>query len=578
MSQAEQIAEQAYKKAVELYTSWNKAYGEDEIYFDRETGEAHDGDTDELIPGPVTTKAEIEHKEENIYVCHMAANETNSGREEDRILRIKLRADDYVDEGYSIILSMMDRSGPIDDMVTTVDRSTFMDDIMELLHYTTNLEIEGFKGPKDIPQTTQVTASSGSKSPVKDMSAKIFIPNINKLSYSPTLIEYEEENTVEHYETDKTLFDYLEDAGFDYLLPAQESVRDDYVPDDIDYLYTEDYETDDADEFEDQGPYLAYDGIHTLDDDEYGEQKDTEFFYRLKETFGCPEISDTELTHSTPWKLLGITAHQFHKINAMDLTDLNFHLFAEQMQNEVVRSTIPDAESRIRYAILYANADLWGAGLNQKDDIRYLLKLATGRSLNAAIQLVQLYQDYLHSRNSAITYNDEYIQDQEAPEHPYYEYPRYPKPGAIRDLHDKAARDAVSLSDVRGAAENELLDKEITEVIRTPEYRRFLYKGRDYSVIAAESIKDLKYEGEVLQHCIGTYGHKFATRQSMIYFIRKNTEIDQPFYSAEILQHPHHYELSQLYTYRDGTDKTDDFRDFIKEWIAVKKLRTGCEI
>lgn len=47
------------------------------------------------------------------------------------------------------------------------------------------------------------------------------------------------------------------------------------------------------------------------------------------------------------------------------------------------------------------------------------------------------------------------------------------------------------------------------------------------------NLDELKYEGEQLHHCVGTYREKVAKGQTMIYFIRKEAEPDKPFYTLE---------------------------------------------
>ena len=229
-----------------------------------------------------------------------------------------------------------------------------------------------------------------------------------------------------------------------------------------------------------------------------------------------------------------------------------------------------------RGSILCANMDHYRN--RDAEEIRYICKLATGRGISSAMALMQLYEDYMGSREAAIAYNDLYIRDDPEAEHPYFEYPLYPRVGMLRDLHDKAARDAVSYSGKKGEEDNALLDKEIAGINKSPLYKRFLYRGKGYSVIAATSVADLEYEGKMLKHCIGTYGHKFASGSSYIYFIRKDSEPDTPFYSAEVVGYPHFFGLTQLYTYKDGTDKTPEFADFVREWCRVKDLRPLCAI
>lgn len=507
-------------------------------------------------------------------------------------LHIRIVSEDYSAERFNIILTLKTRGDVlIKDRVTSLDKTAFMSALLALFdeedlktyfkmsHAEIKELLHAVKKPVSVKVKPKVALSLSS--PTKASANTMNSATSSAVSSSFLGLTTDTEN---EYASDKGMLDYLEDAGFDYLLP-QEDVKDIYNVDPANTIINNIYDGNYDDE--EDGERSFYNDIYSMESEPY-EYKDEESdddidnisYYRLKEIFSCTELSDDEFLKSTPWGLMGITAHQFHKISAANFTELNFDIFVERMTNQFIIETIPDVDNRIRYATLFANSNMNYANyhFNNTDDALYILKLGSGRTLNEAIMLTQLYVDYVLSRHNAQEYNDEFILGADNPEHPYYTYPLYPKPSAIKDLHDKATRDAVTYSDKKSELEREKLNELITEYINTPEYRKFLYRGKDYSVIEAKSVEDLKEEGKALNHCIGTYGNKFASRQCAIYFVRRNKEIDTPFYSAEILIKDGHNELSQLYTYADSTDKTDDFRAFVEEWCRVKKLYVTCAL
>ncbi len=72
-----------------------------------------------------------------------------------------------------------------------------------------------------------------------------------------------------------------------------------------------------------------------------------------------------------------------------------------------------------------------------------------------------------------------------------------------------------------------------------------------------------------------------AEQDSYIYLIRKIKEMDTPFYTAEIKPSrtvKEKSELTQLYTFNDTIDKTDDFKKFIYNWIDKIKVNVKCKI
>ncbi|MCI9202387.1 MAG: hypothetical protein HFI97_01595 [Lachnospiraceae bacterium] len=78
-------------------------------------------------------------------------------------------------------------------------------------------------------------------------------------------------------------------------------------------------------------------------------------------------------------------------------------------------------------------------------------------------------------------------------------------------------------------------------------FKRFLRKFREETVdIDAMNLRvkgmfiripneldELKREGETLHHCVGTYRDRVARGDTMIFFIRRETDPDQPFYTLE---------------------------------------------
>ena len=46
-------------------------------------------------------------------------------------------------------------------------------------------------------------------------------------------------------------------------------------------------------------------------------------------------------------------------------------------------------------------------------------------------------------------------------------------------------------------------------------------------------LEELKTEGEVLHHCVGTYTEKVRKGETTIFFVRKIEEPDKPFYTLE---------------------------------------------
>ena len=137
-----------------------------------------------------------------------------------------------------------------------------------------------------------------------------------------------------------TIYDLLEQAGFDYLLPYQKNtdIYDGFGREDASDFYDPDYDDDNDDDYE-----------HIPQEDTGLTKED------VRDMFDCLDLTDWEFEQCTPWDLMNLTAHQFHKIDAKRLSVDNFRLFFDTVKSRTVRKALSDAEQRIHYATLIAN-------------------------------------------------------------------------------------------------------------------------------------------------------------------------------------------------------------------------------
>lgn len=100
----------------------------------------------------------------------------------------------------------------------------------------------------------------------------------------------------------------------------------------------------------------------------------------------------------------------------------------------------------------------------------------------------------------------------------------------------------------------------------------------DFVIVIAKSPAELVQEGEALHHCVGRMGYaqKFVREESLIFFVRRKTQIETPFVTLE-------YSLKQhkvLQCYADHDSKpTDNVLDFVnKIWLpyANRKIKKVC--
>jgi hypothetical protein len=82
--------------------------------------------------------------------------------------------------------------------------------------------------------------------------------------------------------------------------------------------------------------------------------------------------------------------------------------------------------------------------------------------------------------------------------------------------------------------ENKGLDKQIKA--RVKKLQKYCFECGDLLIRPANSYKELLAEGNALSHCVASYGKRYAEGKTIILFIRKRSEPNQPFYTVEIIK------------------------------------------
>jgi hypothetical protein len=99
---------------------------------------------------------------------------------------------------------------------------------------------------------------------------------------------------------------------------------------------------------------------------------------------------------------------------------------------------------------------------------------------------------------------------------------------------------------------------------------KFRYDGTRFSVIAPETPYDVINEGIALHHCVKTYLDNIANGETTILFVRKNGELEKPFYTLEVKNN----EIRQCHGFANcNTDKEDGLINFLHEYCRKKKIR-----
>ena len=97
-----------------------------------------------------------------------------------------------------------------------------------------------------------------------------------------------------------------------------------------------------------------------------------------------------------------------------------------------------------------------------------------------------------------------------------------------------------------------------------PLYKRmFGYSSSKFIIVPPKRHNDVKNEGKILDHCVGTHAQSIATEETIILFVRKKEEPDKPFYTLNI--DPKNYHQIQCRGLRN-CDTTKEVDHFLAEW------------
>jgi hypothetical protein len=105
----------------------------------------------------------------------------------------------------------------------------------------------------------------------------------------------------------------------------------------------------------------------------------------------------------------------------------------------------------------------------------------------------------------------------------YERFEKYPK--YLRTYHDVVSR---NYNEVRDEVANRNFAK------ATEKYLDLETSVDDYILLVPRQSKDLVNEGNVLQHCVGSYIKKVANGQSQIMFLRSKKFKEDPLVTVEI--------------------------------------------
>ena len=105
---------------------------------------------------------------------------------------------------------------------------------------------------------------------------------------------------------------------------------------------------------------------------------------------------------------------------------------------------------------------------------------------------------------------------------------------------------------------------------------KFEYTDDNFSIIVPEEMNKITKEGVYLHHCVGGYVNRVAEGRTNILFLRKNDDIDIPFFTIEVSNSNEIIQIHGLYNRWLGNEP--EAVKFVINWIREKGIRCPVNI
>ena len=139
---------------------------------------------------------------------------------------------------------------------------------------------------------------------------------------------------------------------------------------------------------------------------------------------------------------------------------------------------------------------------------------------------MKYYQTYIRSWRDYIGWAEKLEYDLKS------RYILFPK--NFKDVHDKTFQEYQKLENKmerkKQAKERRTVNKLLKKDIKLLDTQ---IQDKDYLLKVPENYQEIQKEGETLGHCVGSYIPHIANRKCDVYFIRKKTDPDTPFFTVD---------------------------------------------
>ena len=146
-------------------------------------------------------------------------------------------------------------------------------------------------------------------------------------------------------------------------------------------------------------------------------------------------------------------------------------------------------------------------------------------------------------------------------------------PSQLRRMHDICSKNIIALE-----SDSDIYKKDFEKAVdsyRSVEREIELFiKNHDgtvskksYCFIVPKEIKDIVIEGNILHHCVGSYGNKIINKEARVVFMRDSEDVKNPLVTIDINEHFDLIEAKKAF----NEDVDDIQRKAIDKWLKEIK-------
>lgn len=140
----------------------------------------------------------------------------------------------------------------------------------------------------------------------------------------------------------------------------------------------------------------------------------------------------------------------------------------------------------------------------------------------------------------------------------------------LHRYHNMLIEINITDKEARNKEEQERLNK-LAAKLYDQRKEKFEYADDNFSIIVPEEMNKITKEGVYLHHCVGGYISRVAEGRTNILFLRKNENIDIPFFTIEVNNHNEIIQIHGLYNRWLGNEP--DAVKFVINWIHEKGIK-----